>query len=330
MNNAQMSARVGLFFILGCALLWITYESLHGGSFSRKPGYTVVTRFDTIKGLKPGDDVRQAGVRIGTVEATRLSDSQAEAVLRLDDDINVAKDATASIAMSGLLGGQFVSLDFGHPSSGYVAPGQELPTRETPDLNSILADLGGLTSDIKNAVSGISGMAGATSGQGGILQKVDKLVTENSAGLTRTVSHLEAITGELRAGKGTLGKLINDPTAHDELVAALTEIRAAAVEAKAFVANTQGVIEQVKSGKGAVGALIYDEATAENLRKSIANFQTLSSKLADGQGTLGKLMTDDQLYKDVQSVVRKADRTLDSMSDQGPITAVGVAANALF
>ena len=38
MNNAQMSARVGLFFLIGVALLWITYEALNGGSFSRQQG----------------------------------------------------------------------------------------------------------------------------------------------------------------------------------------------------------------------------------------------------------------------------------------------------
>lgn len=330
MNNAQMSARVGFFFLIGCALLWITYEALNGGSFSRQQGYTVVARFNTLKELKPGDDVRQAGVRIGTVESTRLGAGHAEAVILLNEGTLVAQDATATIAMAGLLGGGYIALDFGTTGSGTVAPGGQLRTRESADINTLLADLGGLTGDIKNAISGISGVTGAANGQGGLFQKLDTLVTTNSENLTRTIDNLNAITTEIRSGRGTIGRLINDPQAHDELLAALAEIRAAAGEARTFVVDTRGLVDQVKSGQGTLGTLLYDQATADNLKLTVANFRDLSTKLNSGQGTLGKLLTDEQLYRDVQGVVRKADRALDGMSDQGPISAVGVAAGALF
>jgi phospholipid/cholesterol/gamma-HCH transport system substrate-binding protein len=325
-----MSARVGLFFLLGCALLWITYEALNGGTFSRTEGYSVVARFGTLKELKPGDDVRQAGVKIGSVESTRLSDSHAEAVLKINEGTRIAKDATATIAMSGLLGGGYVALDFGSKEAGYVEKGGQLRTKDTGDINTILADLGSVAGDIKGAVSGISGMTSGANGQGGLFQKLDKLVSDNGENLTHTIDNLNAITSEIRSGNGTLGKLINDPRAHDELLAAIAEIRSAAGEAKVFVADTRGIIDQVKSGKGPIGTLLYDERTAENLRLTVANFRDISTKINNGEGTLGKLLTDEQLYKDVQGVVRKADRALDGMSDQGPISAVGVAAGALF
>lgn len=330
MNNAQMSARVGLFFLIGCALLWITYEALNGGSFSHKQGYTVVARFATLKELKPGDDVRQAGVKIGSVQATRLADGAAEAVLLLDNNTRVAQDATATIAMAGLLGGGYISLDFGHPAAGVLEPGGQLRTKESADINTILADLGSVAGDIKGAVSGLSGMTGGAGGQGGLFQKLDKLVTDNGENLTRTVDNLNAITTQIRSGHGTLGKLINDPKAYDELLATIGEIRGAAGEAKLFVADARGIVGQVKSGQGAIGALLYDEATAQNLKTTIANFREISTKINNGEGTIGKLLTDEQLYKDVQGVVRKADRALDGLGDQGPISAVGVAAGALF
>jgi phospholipid/cholesterol/gamma-HCH transport system substrate-binding protein len=86
----------------------------------------------------------------------------------------------------------------------------------------------------------------------------------------------------------------------------------------------------VKSGKGALGVMLYDPATAENLKASVANVRSVSDKIAKGEGTLGKLLADDTLYRDAQSTLKKADRALDSMGDQGPITAVGIVANALF
>jgi len=44
----------------------------------------------------------------------------------------------------------------------------------------------------------------------------------------------------------------------------------------------------------------------------------------------GKLISDDGLFQSAQSTLKKADRALDSMSDSGPITAVGIVANSLF
>jgi len=42
------------------------------------------------------------------------------------------------------------------------------------------------------------------------------------------------------------------------------------------------------------------------------------------------LINDDALFQTAQSTLKKADRALDSMSDSGPITAVGIVANSLF
>ncbi|HWA25785.1 MAG TPA: hypothetical protein VG734_09000, partial [Lacunisphaera sp.] len=58
--------------------------------------------------------------------------------------------------------------------------------------------------------------------------------------------------------------------------------------------------------------------------------KAVSAKLNSGQGTLGKLISDDSLYLNVQSTIKKADKMIDGLGDQGPITAVGVAAQSLF
>ena len=60
MNNAQQTARVGLFFLLGLALTWVTFETLSGGKLFREEGYTIVAPFQSLKELKNGDEVRMA------------------------------------------------------------------------------------------------------------------------------------------------------------------------------------------------------------------------------------------------------------------------------
>ena len=182
MNNTQMSARVGLFFLIGVVLIYVTFESLRGNSISRKHGYTVVAGFPTLKELKAGDEVRMAGVKIGVVETTRLANGRAEAILRIVPEMHVAKDSVATISMAGLIGTNYVSINLGHPENGTVPEvGGELLTRTAPDLNQIMSDLGSLGQDLKGALANISQAFGSgADGKGGLLSKLDRLVSENS------------------------------------------------------------------------------------------------------------------------------------------------------
>jgi phospholipid/cholesterol/gamma-HCH transport system substrate-binding protein len=332
MNNAQQTARVGLFFLLGLALTWVTFETLSDGKVFKDRGYTLIAGFESLKELKQGDEVRMAGVKIGSVEDTHLSPSgrRAEAVLRINPKVVIKSDATASIVMAGLIGTNYIGIDLGTPDAPALKDGAEIQTKVTPDLNAIMGDIGNLGKKLEAALGSITGAVNGDGKTPGLFQKIDKVVTENSEKISVTMTNLQDVTTKLNKGEGTLGRLINDPKMHDELVAGVTEIRNAAADARTFVANAHSIIDQVKAGKGAIGALVFDEKIATDLRSSVANLRSVSDKLAKGEGTLGKLINDDSILRDAQAVLKKANTAIDGLGDSGPITALGVVANSLF
>jgi phospholipid/cholesterol/gamma-HCH transport system substrate-binding protein len=329
MNNRMQTIRIGLFFILGLALLWVTFESLNGGRVFKQKGYTLTARFDNLKGLRDGDDVLMAGVRIGAVAQTRLAGRQAEAVLRIEPTIAIASDAVAMVAQSSLLGANHLEVAVGSPDVPRLEPGSVLKTRDTVDMNEVIAKLGSLGDRLEKVVTEIGQNLGGGEG-GSLFTKIDRLVTDNGPKLTETVSNLQEITTKIRTGEGTLGHLVNDSKLHDELLASVGEIKGAATDARIFVANAQSILDQVKAGKGALGTLVFDEQTGNEIKITVKNLQDISTKLNSGQGTLGKLMNEDTLYRQAQGTLRKVDQMTDGLSDQGPITAVGVAAKSLF
>ncbi|MBL9189109.1 MAG: MCE family protein [Opitutaceae bacterium] len=354
MNNPQQSARVGLFFLLGLALIWVTFETLTGGKVLKDEGYTLVAGFESLKELKEGDEVRMAGVRIGEVKSTRLANRRAEALLRIDPDAIIKADATAVIVLSGLIGTNYVGIDLGTAGAPDLVPESlrraprslisrllpflqrtpepvgEIRTRSAPDLNSIMAQVGSIGQKIETALGSLSGSLSGDGKSPGLFQKIDTLVTENREKLSATMANLQAITDKVNKGEGTLGRLISDPKLHDELVTTLAEIKAGATEAKTFLANAQSIIDQVKAGKGAIGTLVFDEKIGDDLRSTVATLRSVSDKISRGEGTLGKLLNDDTLYRDTQAIMKKADRALDGFDDTGPITAVGVVYRGLF
>lgn len=323
MNNAQMSARVGLFFLMGIALIWVTFESLNGGKVANGKGYTLVAYFKNLKEIRPGDEVRVAGVKVGTVKATRLDGRRARAELLIDPSVQIAQDATATIGMAGLLGSNYVAFDLGSDNTPAYPSGSEVRTLDTADLNTIVSELSNVGKKVDTTL-------GQISGDDGVLGKISTLVDENRTQIRDVTTNLQQITGKINQGEGTLGRLVNDPKLHDELLATVAEIKTAAAEAKTFVAQAESVIDQVKSGQGTLGVLLYDQQAGENIKVVTTNLRDISDKISKGQGTLGKLINDDGLYLQAQGSLKKLDRTLDGMADSGPISAVGTAASALF
>ncbi len=330
MQNTQQTIRVGLFFLLGMALIWVTFETLSGGKIFKDEGYPLIAGFESLKELKEGDDVRMAGVKIGAVAKTRLAGRRAEAVLRINSKQKIKEDAYAMIVTTGLIGTGYISIDLGTDAAPYLREGAEIRTKNTPDLNAVMSQMGELGKKLEGALGQLGSALSGDDKSPGIIQKIDRLVTDNRDSITRSTANLQQITDKVNKGDGTLGKLINDSTLHDDLVAGITEIKSGAAQARTFIANAQTLIDQVKSGQGALGALVFDQKAGDDLKASIASLRSMSDKIARGEGTLGKLINDDSLLRDVKSMMKKADRALDGFDDSGPITAVGVLSRGLF
>src|SRR5687767_4058141 len=166
MNTTQQTARVGLFFLLGLALVWVTFETLSDGKVFKDRGYTLVAGFENLKELKVGDEVRMAGVKIGSVERTRLAGRRAEAVLRIEPGVRIASDAHASIVMAGLIGTNYIGIDLGTLSAPALPPGAEIQTQTTPDINSIMSDIGKLGQKLEGALGSLGSALGGDGKEG--------------------------------------------------------------------------------------------------------------------------------------------------------------------
>ena len=83
MNTTMNSVRVGLFFALGVALLYIVYTTLGDKALRAESGYEIIATFNDIKTLTPGAEVRMAGVKIGNVGETLLMNGRGQATLKI-------------------------------------------------------------------------------------------------------------------------------------------------------------------------------------------------------------------------------------------------------
>jgi phospholipid/cholesterol/gamma-HCH transport system substrate-binding protein len=139
---------VGFFVLVGIACLGYLAIKLGKLEVLGNSGYIVYADFPSVAGLKIGDPVEIAGVKVGRVDAMGLADDRARLQLRIQDDVKLQEDIIASVRARGLIGDKFVLITPG-ASDKIIPPGGKIrETESPPDIPDLIGKIvgGDLTS----------------------------------------------------------------------------------------------------------------------------------------------------------------------------------------
>lgn len=148
MNHTRSEIIVGIFVIVG--IMCLGYLAIRLGKLEvlGNTGYMVYADFPSVAGLKSGDPVEIAGVKVGKVEGITLVDDRARLTIRLDPQIKLQEDVIASVRARGLIGDKFVLITPG-ASENIIRPGGRIrETDSPPDIPDLIGKIvgGDLTS----------------------------------------------------------------------------------------------------------------------------------------------------------------------------------------
>lgn len=179
--------------VLATTLLGLTIAN---ADFSSKSQYKA--QFTDVTALNPGDDIRIAGVKVGTVDAIDLVDRRvAQVAFTVDSGVTVPSGVLATLKFRNLVGQRYVSLDPG----GGGAPlksGSTIPLAQTkPALNLTVlfngfqplfqalqpADMNKLSYEIIQVLQG----------EGGTIQSL----LAHTASLTSTLANKDQVIGQV-------------------------------------------------------------------------------------------------------------------------------------
>ncbi len=144
MNQMRTEIIVGFFVVVG--IICFGYLAIRLGKLELMGarGYVVYADFASVAGLKEGDPVEIAGVKVGKVETISLAaDDRARLVLRMNDHVKLQEDVIASVRARGLIGDKFVLISAG-ASDKLLGPGNRIrDTESPPDITDLLGKLVG-------------------------------------------------------------------------------------------------------------------------------------------------------------------------------------------
>jgi phospholipid/cholesterol/gamma-HCH transport system substrate-binding protein len=318
-----LETRLGLFFALAFVAAIFVFEMVGGRAFFG--GYRLHARFNNVQELKKGDPVRMAGVDVGRVEDIRLVDDKVDVTMKVQSDAKIRTGSKASIHFVGLLGQNYVSIDFGPPQAPIAAPGTLLETVEQPDLSTVLAKL-------DTVASGVQSMSRNFSGESlnNLLAPMTDFLKENNPKLTAILGNLQTISTEVAQGKGTVGKLITDDQLYTLALGAVTNLNSTADELKLTISQARGIVENINQGQGTLGRLAKDDSLFRESTNAMTQLGEIFQKINQGQGSVGKLVNDETLYKNARMTLQKVDKATEGLEDQGPLSVLGIAVGNLF
>src|SRR5215217_5587160 len=211
---AWSELKIGVLTIVAVIIAAVLIFSLTGTKGFFWQRYTLKTRFNNVAGLATGAPVRIAGVEVGTVTDMQFVDDEVHVVFQVNEE-NRRLITSNSVARLGS-----VSL------------------------------LGQSAVDISPSTTGTPIPEWGYVPQGRPVAVMSDMTDAASQGL----QELTAMIHDVRAGRGTAGKLMTDEQLYAEL--------------NRFVASAGELANGLKQGRGSIGKLLNDPAMANALEAS--------------------------------------------------------------
>jgi phospholipid/cholesterol/gamma-HCH transport system substrate-binding protein len=313
-------------FVLGGLVLFGTGLFLIGDRrllFSEQ--FELNTTFGRVTGLEVGTQVRLAGLRAGEVLEVRVPSRPSDPFvvrMRLREDLRslIRTDSVATVQTDGIVGNAFIQVSVGSDDAPVVTPGDTLMGRdpvEFADLiqegretfRTVAAEIIDLRGDVSMAITGLTETAEAATV---VIEEVGthvESIAEASAGVVReaqgALAEAQGVLADIRAGQGTLGRLVTDDTLYQRVVGSSQEVERAVRNIREMTDRTRLTIEAFTGPEGSA------QEIATTLRSALVEVREATADLAEGTEALKRNFLfrgffEDRGFFDLDSISREA------------------------
>src|SRR5262245_14847904 len=292
---ALSELKIGVLTIMAIVIAAVLIFTLTGTRGFAWQRYTLKTRFNDVAGLAKGSPVRVAGVEVGSVKDVTFAGTQVDVSFDVRDDMR-SRITERSVAKLG-------SVSLLGESAVDITPassGTPIPEYGYVPTGKNAASFSDMTAQVGEGITELTGLIGDVRQGKGTL---GKLVTDDQlyAQLNAFVVTANSLTRELQQGRGTLGKLLKDPKTANSLEASMK--------------NIEDLTRRINEGEGSLGRLLKDDAFAESLNSATINLRDLTGRINRGEGTVGRLITDASLFNRLNSVSDRFDQLVAKLNE---------------
>lgn len=326
MEARSIEVKVGALILVSLVLLGGFVLIMGGLSFEKT--YRLYVDFQNPGGLVSGAAVRIGGVKVGSVKDLEFLGGKIDpktgrpVVVRAEIAVekrvqgSIHQDADFYVTSQGLLGEQFLAINPGGPDKPVLEEGAEVRGIDPPRLDLFLAKayelLDTTVEAIENHRTTLSDIIENTDG---VLKGLNFVVNGNRERIERTLANVEDITVEAkqlthdaRTNYVDNPKVLATVDRVNDLVTRIHEDSGPMLkDAREALANLNRVSTTVgdPQEQEKIRKTLADVAQlAERANAAAADAQAIAAHIKSGKGTVGALVMDDEIYDDMQEMVR--------------------------
>ncbi|MFZ0489336.1 MAG: MlaD family protein [Salegentibacter sp.] len=302
-NNTQQNLRLGIFVISGLLILVIGIyfigkrQNMFGNSTK------ISTVFKNVNGLQLGNNVRYAGVNVGTVKGiTIMNDTSICVDMYINENTIglIKRNSLATVNSDGLVGSMIINIIPGeggidepvHPgdtleSLSKIATADMLTTLNTTNENAALltADLLKITNSI-NAGEGVLGSLLKDEKMSQDIKSSLANLQQTTRNAAKTLNEINKIIGEVNLQESVAGVLLTDTTSAKELSTIISSLSESAENIQQVSSNLEDFSAEIKNGEGALNHVINDTSFVNSLDNTLENVESASAKFNENMEAL--------------------------------------------
>ncbi len=281
-NDNQKSVIVGIFVLIGIAILVAGIMTLGGQQKRFVKNIKLRAIFDDVAGLQTGNNVWFSGVKIGTVRRINFyGDSQVEIEMNVEEKVKeyIRKDSKATISSDGLIGNKIIVLYGGTTQAPSVEDGDRLVAVMPLDTDKMMETLQENNQNLVSITNDLKMLTGRIAEGEGIIGAVmtDSLVAMNfrsiltnldraSVNSNRMLGELTNFSTSLNQEGTLINDLVNDKETYQKLQETISELQATATNAQGVTDNLNEATKKLNTSDNALGMMLNDPEFASNLK----------------------------------------------------------------
>jgi phospholipid/cholesterol/gamma-HCH transport system substrate-binding protein len=318
----SLEVKVGILILTALLLMGGFLFAL--GGVSLKGGFSVYVDFNNPGGLKVGAPVRVAGVRVGSVEKNEYLGGKLDPKtgrkplvrmeVHIDNDIRstLHDDSLFYVTSQGILGEPFLAVDPGSEGRPMLAEGAVYQGIDPPRLDLALSLGFELLETMVNAVRANRAQLGEMmDNASGVLRGLNEVLGQNKDSLNRIIKNLEAATEN---GNNLLVSVrenyVEGPQVKRIVGNLDRTLQATSANTGPLMEDVRGAVSDARDVLGPeqrakLKSTINDAASlADKANTTLTDAKQIVGHMKRGEGTVGALLMDEEIYDDVQEMLR--------------------------
>ena len=234
-------------------------------------------------GIFPKTPIKVAGINAGRIKKIELAENNAVITFEVLKTVTISRDSELRIKSVGFLGDKYIEIKIGDSTQRLEENGF-ISSKEGGGMENLGQDASTILKDVKDVVSSLKDSLAPENEE----PPIKKILSDVKVLLENTKQATASLNRIMQGNEEKINKIVDniDKFAADisyqvnnqNKDSAMNDVKTILANAKNITRDLEGIISNVKAGKGTVGKLLVEEQIADEVQQTLSGVNRLVNR----------------------------------------------------